>query len=600
MKKMLKILYIAAFLFVLVFPLCTLNLKHNAASEFDNKMLAEFPALGDGFKTKFEEYLQDRIELRKPLIRFYLAMNEKLTGEVSLPDRSMGREGYVFFPMHENLSYTFYHDAFIHGVVQMKKYCEARGAKFYFLFNPEKISVYRRYLPTYVNYNDEWVDKLIQNLEAEGVTCISNRDLLIEKSETDQVFNVQYDPGHWNDRGMFFGMNNLWKTIQKDFPEVTEYSEDEFEVSTINEYYTLADENETLKETVPWYTIRTKYGNKTGEYSEIRISRNHDFFTYLRNISEDAPKYPKGLIFQGSYCNRKPAFFVGRFSDYIGVHDYENVLNLDYYFNLFQPDLVVFEAAEYTFSDGFFDHHKMAALDYNPALFEEGKNYNETLRELIDGAKRISSRAGDSFEVTMGIGYDHVVYSQKLFDVRYCYLISDQYAYDLKKNEDGYYEADIPRGKLKKGRILYYVDQAGDGHYAVCKDESYREFVSPEQSASGGVAYDRDSGIYRFTTAVEGNEFTSVELQLFTDDWDYVETLSSSGDKGRKTGDYVFTGEDGTYILRLKCNTNLQDENVYIRVNLAQGSIYSYAYEVTEIDSEHIVLKDFSFAGTEF
>ena len=45
--------------------------------------------------------------------------------------------------------------------------------------------------------------------------------------------------------------------------------------------------------------------------------------------------------------------------EYIGVHDYQNVLNLDYYFNIFQPS-IVFEVAEYTFSDSYFlDSRKM-------------------------------------------------------------------------------------------------------------------------------------------------------------------------------------------------------------------------------------------------
>lgn len=565
MKKTLRILYVAAFLFVLIFPLCTLNLKHNIASEFDNKMLTEFPVLGEGFKVGVEEYLRDRIELRKPLIRFYLAMNEKITGQVSLPDRSMGRENYLFFKMHENLSYTAYHEAFVHGVVQMKEYCEARGAKFYFMFNPEKISVYRRYLPTYVNYDDEWTDKLIQNLEAEGVTCISNKDLLIAKSETEQVFNVQYDPGHWNDRGMFYGMNNLWKTIRKDFPEVTEYSEDEFEVSTINEYYTLADANVSLKETVPWYTIRTDYTKKTGEYEGIRISKEHPFFIYLKNQSADAGKYPRGLVFQGSYCNRKPEFFVGRFSDYIGVHDYANVLNLDYYFNLFQPDLVIFEAAEYTISDEFFNHVQLDVLEYNPALFETGKDYRETVQELMNSAAEFSSESG--FSVISGIGYDRVTYDELLPNARYCYLISDQYVYDLKKNEDGYYEADIPHGKLTKNRILYYVDESGKAWYANCRDVNNKEFITG-LTASEGVTFDSDSRLYIFTTSTEGNEFTSVELQLFTNTWDYVDILSSAGAVSENSGAYVHTGADGTYILRLKCNTNLQDEYVYVPVEL--------------------------------
>ena len=61
-------------------------------------------------------------------------------------------------------------------------------------------------------------------------------------------------------------------------------------------------------------------------------------------------------------------FLENSFAEYIAVHDYQNVMNLDYYFNIFQPDCVVFEVAEYAMLDDYFSFDTMKAMELNPAL----------------------------------------------------------------------------------------------------------------------------------------------------------------------------------------------------------------------------------------
>ena len=46
---------------------------------------------------------------------------------------------------------------------------------------------------------------MYEKLEEYGVNYITNEYVLKEKSETEQVFNVKYDAGHWNDLGAFTG-----------------------------------------------------------------------------------------------------------------------------------------------------------------------------------------------------------------------------------------------------------------------------------------------------------------------------------------------------------------------------------------------------------
>ena len=83
-------------------------------------------------------------------------------------------------------------------------------------------------------------------------------------------------------------------------------------------------------------------------------------------LSEGAPK---ALVFQGSYMNSYGCkFFENAFSKYIMVHDYQNVIDFPYYYNIFQPDCVIFEVAEYVFNDTYFNYEKMMSINYNPAI----------------------------------------------------------------------------------------------------------------------------------------------------------------------------------------------------------------------------------------
>ena len=63
-------------------------------------------------------------------------------------------------------------------------------------------------------------------------------------------------------------------------------------------------------------------------------------------------------------------YLANAFGEYVYVHDYQNVFDLDYYFNIFKPDCVIFEMAEYTFSDIYFEYDKMMELDMNPTISE--------------------------------------------------------------------------------------------------------------------------------------------------------------------------------------------------------------------------------------
>ena len=61
-------------------------------------------------------------------------------------------------------------------------------------------------------------------------------------------------------------------------------------------------------------------------------------------------------------------YFINAFGEYIHVHDYQNVLNFDYYFNVFKPECVIFEVAEYTLNETYFSYKGMKNMSLNKTL----------------------------------------------------------------------------------------------------------------------------------------------------------------------------------------------------------------------------------------
>lgn len=113
-------------------------------------------------------------------------------------------------------------------------------------------------------------------------------------------------------------------------------------------------------------------------------------------------------------------------------------------------------------------------------------------------------------------------------------------------------------------------------------------FLVPTQ----GATVEKD-GTIKLNTSVEDNRFSFVVLQLWTDAPEkYIEDITSSVE-GTNDGVYVHEQETGTYVLRLKGNSNKQDESVGLRVYLVKGESYVYSYNVTSFGEKAITIQDF-------
>ncbi len=613
MRKVIDYLYIVLFLGILLIPLFFMNTKPYSVSETDNRTLAYAPDFGKkDFRPKFETYLKDRIGFRDEMITAYAKINDTVAGDLSHPLYENGKDGYIFFGMHNVIRYGDYHRTFAEFVKAMQDYCEARGIRFYFAFEPEKTSVMRQYLPDGVNYDDSWVEEMLGYMDELGVHYIDNKSLLMEKSKSEQVFNVKYDAGHWNDLGSFYATNHILSRIHEDFPEITELSKDEFTISTEVAQYLPVSHFE-INETVPKFTLKETWTDSSTAYSDgLDLNPSYKHFHYYTSDSEGAKSLPRLLMFQGSYYNRGTQFFADRASEYIGVHSYQNVIDLDYYVNAFDPDIVIFEAAEYTFTDTYYNRTRMRAADWNPPLVDarEETPVEEQLDEVLASAVPMEERNLYVLEYT---DLEKVyMYDDGFRSAQYLYLLADGRILDLQKDSFDTYSAMIDTKTDLKHTYLLVVEYDGSRKLYPLTVQRAHFLQSDISEATSNIRPITDPYLYveelgvlhnatEFTTDMKGNSFSSIEIQLISlATREYCCTLYSTASTGDKSGALLITEPTGWYRLRFKVNSSKQDEYIDYITFLEGGEYYPYSFVVDKLDTQHVVVSDFSIYGPGF
>ena len=308
MKK-LQIGMIILFFLLLLLPIVFFNWEENVISPIDNRMLTNNP-FGENtdssqkLTTRLENYVSDRIGFRSRMIEGYTDLNDRLFHKMIHPLYEYGKDGYVFSKAKSNIVFSDYHRDFAEMLAQIQSYCEQRGVPFLFVFNPEKAAVYTEYLADGICYDNSWVQEFEAELERLGVHYIDNTQLLREKKEAgEQVFNKQYNAGHWNDLGAFYGVNHILEELSKDFPSLQPNEKSDFAISEkLNE--TLPSSTFPIAEYEPFFGRKTPLEVKTPEYdAEIVRNNQHRAFGYYINPEKVKEGAPKTLVFQGSYMN---------------------------------------------------------------------------------------------------------------------------------------------------------------------------------------------------------------------------------------------------------------------------------------------------------
>ena len=428
--KLLKITSIILFFTILITPLCYFNLETDSVSAIDNRMLTENPFTLEGDLTNnIQSYVNDRIGFRDEMITAYTVLNDRVFGKMVHPSYTYGKDDYVFGAgiTTEN-AFGDYHIAFADMVAEIQTYCTDRNVPFLFVFNPAKPAVYQDKIADGVNYNREWVDLFFTELDKRNINYLDNTQTLAKLRENGiDGFNQKFDANHWNDLGAYYGTKAMLERMSQICDGIHVNELDEFLISEKQETSLLVSKF-PINEFVPNNSLNISASSLYNDYfPEIEINNSYRGFGYYVNTSDSVKGTPRVLVFQGSYMNGHGLkYMINAFEEYVHVHDYQNVLNFPYYFNIFQPECVIFEVAEYTISNGYFNYDNMKQVDYNPPLSSlEEDMYKSVSYEKDD----ISIEKGNT--LTKITWYTDQTY-------QYVWITMDGYYYDMQKADGGY------------------------------------------------------------------------------------------------------------------------------------------------------------------
>ncbi len=445
--RVIKITTALLFALMVLLPLALFRREPGIVSEIDNRMLQENPfspeerAKGGDLTAAVERYVSDRIGLRDEMIQAYTLLNDRLFGEMVHPSYTYGKDGYVFFKMAPgNRTYGEFEESFADMVREIQDYCEARSVPFVFAFEPSKTTVLEEYLPEGVNYDSSWIDRFLEALRERGVRCVDNREILLSLHRNGvEVFNRQYDAGHWNAVGAFYGVNAILEELQKDFPGIHVNTWEEMTVSERREE-ALPASRFPIDELVPKVGAPCQVDDRTAVFG-TEVSRHPSFRTFGDYVNPQrlAEGSPRTLVFQGSYMNGQGGkFLMNALGEDICVHNYQNVIDFDYYFNIFKPECVIFEVTEYAMTEGYFDLDRMRAMDLNPALPSALAEAGEPEELPLEGT---SVQRGEALtKLTWTGGHEWIPAGEA---VPYVWAVLGDEPFDMRQSEESVWEVTV-------------------------------------------------------------------------------------------------------------------------------------------------------------
>lgn len=415
-----KKLFTLLFFTVLLLPFLFMNHERDFASDLDNRYLTKLNITRDidELTKNISSYFQDRVGFRKESAQMFSLLNDKLFHTISTPLYEYGKDDYIF-ATNQGLSFDEnYMESFVRFLEKMDQYTQNRNIDFYFMLNPTKTRIYQDFLDNgrIVKFPKE--NYLIKNLNNRNIRFINTEiDLLNSQYPT---FNKKYDPNHWNNYGALVATNQLLEAIQLEHPDVHPNDSSDYSVYSKIESF-LPESVFRIDESVN-YLIHKEYHSleHVDLANELLVDPSFHYITYTLNKSAQNSK--RALVFRGSYYitdSMEDKFISPAFIETLFVHNYANILNYEYYMNVFQPDIVIFETVEYTLGEYFFSEYAMnqkileknttSALDssktnVNLSIFDNEDNEIESL--ILNNTNNIQVI---EFFIEKNLDYDSVI-----------------------------------------------------------------------------------------------------------------------------------------------------------------------------------------------
>ncbi len=353
-SKWLNILFVVSIALIIYLPLMFMHHGENVESLIDNRFLYEWDSEADPLYPMMNRYVNDRIGFRDVMLRNQMIVKDRLFFE---PVMARGKDGHIFSTLiTEQVDHEFL-DRFGEYLSEVKRVCDERSIPFLFMLNPTKTSIYPEMLPDGYIYHRLHPQAIENTLEKYEIPYISTYyDLKALADQSIEVFNAEYDQNHWNDLGMFHGINVMLGAL-KDLGLHVELNEfDDYTHGTEMKYQATTHPF-PLEEEVPNYSskLRKYFKSVKDDYEFPNETMENKCLGVYANSTLDDEDAERLLIYQGSYMNRKIDFVIPQFKETMIIHSYHAIQFFEDYIELFEPDVFVFEQADYSLTRNYYE-----------------------------------------------------------------------------------------------------------------------------------------------------------------------------------------------------------------------------------------------------
>ena len=182
-----------------------------------------------------------------------------------------------------------------------------------------------------------------------------------QAAKTTQIYNKKYDSAHWNDFGALYGLQLVSEKFRNLGSVAPVLSEDDYNLS-FEEMKTMEFIDIPINEQVPYYTLKVKPALSTNQNLEGALKRvNGTSIQHYKN--PDAKSDETILVFHDSFLQSNKKFFVNNYKE-VYLVSRQNYEGIQYYVNVLQPDLVLYENAERAFADDLYAYTNLRNIQY--------------------------------------------------------------------------------------------------------------------------------------------------------------------------------------------------------------------------------------------
>lgn len=415
-KKLEHIIFIGLFLAILLIPTSQFNFTDHIESKIENRVMTKWPGFGFNQEKNawYVHYVEDRVGFRESAIRLYNNTIHSIFHEFSEDMHMYGKNSYVFpadseyIKAYQNLNTDQeLCDRFVRYLSNSSEYLKQKGIPFIFMVGLDKKSVYPQYFPDSIHQNKNMVsimDYMSKQLTNKGVPFVIPVDEFRAKSKAVQIYNEKTDCAHWNDLGAFYGVQLLDEEIKKHDIPIRIISDTDFVVSYEQKDVLDFAQVKMDPEKIP--VLSTDLSNvylDTELMSKIEVIPGTNIQCY-RNLKAQTDL--SILLFHDSFFEQRERFFVNRFQNVYMVSR-QNYENLQYFVNLLEPDVVVYENAERSFVDDLYAYTNLDKVKYqSPFVYESQSHFEEEFHTS-------QALALDSMDIQGASGFEHKIQDLK-------------------------------------------------------------------------------------------------------------------------------------------------------------------------------------------